>query len=113
MVEFGKIFGPATLIFSNLKILFSEESQRRLGVAVLIRRQHWRVVADEVGQLAAELVQVCAAGPQHLEVLDRPHFAERPLGLVPHALRHQRGDLAGHQGIQPRQFGVHRGHGLL
>ena len=53
MVEFGKMFGPATLIFSNLKILFSEESQRRLGIIV-----DW-IDTDKDGQVLAEIDMNC------------------------------------------------------
>ena len=49
VVEFGKMFGPSTLIFSNLKILFSEESQRRLGIIV-----DW-IDTDKDGQVLAEI----------------------------------------------------------
>jgi hypothetical protein len=42
------------------------ESQRRLGLARIVRTQHRGVLADEPLQIAFQLVQMGAAGPQHL-----------------------------------------------
>ena len=42
------------------------EALRRLGVGIRVRRQARRVLVDEVGQHAAQLVEVDAAGLQHL-----------------------------------------------
>ncbi len=42
------------------------ESLRRLGVRVRVRRQARRVLVDEVGQDAAQLLEIDAAGLEHL-----------------------------------------------
>ena len=68
------------------------EAQRRLRVAVVLLVEVGRVLVDEVLQLAAQLVQVGAAGAQHLgrggvvqqgeqQVLDGHEFVALLAGL--------------------------------